>query len=152
MGSMGPLARCLRGDGRPAPVGPWKKAIMNRTRFDFAYGTQTPEAAPELPPATDSFLRRCRSFVDLVVDPRELERDGEGFLTRIRAALAEAPQALVVNLLSSAELTSACIGVLLRARAEVVRGGCRYAVRPTCPGTRGLLLELGLGKILGLAA
>lgn len=117
----------------------------------------TPEAvrasdAPMAPPnGRESGLAPRPSHVELIVPPADLEQDeGRAFLTKIAAVLAEAPAAVVVNLLSGPAPSDAAIGRLLRARADAKTRGVRLVVRPVAPAHREHLRALGVGELLGL--
>lgn len=93
------------------------------------------------------------AHVELVVTAEELTRDdGRAFDAKFASALADHPKTLVVNLCRTQHLTSSALGHLLRARAEAVRRGIRFLLKPASPDTVRWLSEMGLGEILGLAA
>lgn len=77
---------------------------------------------------------------------------GARFRRKFDRALRSAAREIVVNVRSEGPLTSGALGVLLKARADAVKAGSRFVVRPACGETAGFLKEIGLAKVLGVAA
>ena len=97
-------------------------------------------------------VRQVPDRVQFDVRAGELaDEQGGAFQRKFQRALRSAAREIVVNLGASGQLSSAALGVLLRARADANRGGSRFTVIPENEEVAGFLGQLGLDSILGLA-
>ena len=98
-------------------------------------------------------VRQVPDRVQFDVRAGELvDEQGGAFERKFQRALRSAAKEIVVNLGASGQLSSAALGVLLRARADANRGGSSFTVIPENEEVAGFLGQLGLDSILGLAA
>ena len=96
-------------------------------------------------------VRQVPDRVQFDVRSDELvEEQGGSFQHKFQRALRSAAKEIVVNLGASGQLSSAALGVLLRARADANRGGSRFTVVPATDEIARFLSKLGLDSILGL--
>jgi anti-anti-sigma regulatory factor len=90
--------------------------------------------------------------IEISIRDLDMERDeARGFEEKFRQALASRPKELVVRL-EVAVLSTAALGVILRARADANREGVRFRLQPQSPRISRMVRDLGVDRILGLAA
>lgn len=90
--------------------------------------------------------------IEIAVRPVDIQReDSENFEQKFRQALARRPRELVVRL-EAEKLSTGCLGVILRARADATREGVLFRLQPSSAAIAQMVRDLGVDKILGLAA
>ncbi len=90
--------------------------------------------------------------IEIAIRDVDIQRDeAAGFEHKFRTALARRPKELVI-LLQAKALSTVSLGRLLRARADTVKEGIRFVLKPESPTIAKMVKDLGVDRILGLAA
>lgn len=90
--------------------------------------------------------------VEIAVRDIDMQRgDTSGFEAKFTEALRRRPRRLVVEL-ETTQLSTAALGVILRARADAARVGVRFVLRPRSRKVIEMVRGLGVANVLGLAA
>lgn len=90
--------------------------------------------------------------IEIAVRDVDIQRDDSArFEAKFKEALKRRPRQLVVKLQAS-ELSTAALGVILRARADAQREGVTFVLRPESRRVAQMVQSLGVDRILNLAA
>lgn len=90
--------------------------------------------------------------IEIAVRDQDIQRDdAAGFEAKFQEALRARPRKLVVRL-QARELTTASLGVILRARADATREGVEFVLWPESAEVARMVRSLGVDQILGMAA
>lgn len=112
---------------------------------------------PSRPPIPDDLGNKSAVWIvadriEIAIRDLDIQRDdARGFEAKFQQALVRRPRELVVRL-QTQELGTAALGAILRARADATREGVHFVLRPESPRIARMVRDLGVDKILGMAA